>query len=600
MSWRRPCGTCEVAPVAFTQAPCCFACWPGGPVVPPPCLTCGSTVGYFTNGLCGRCHQFGPDRIGSCTDCYAWGATRHRGWRCIACDRWRQIKTLGTCACCGRSDLPLAPDGGCRLCRKQRSRVLATEPRLSPTPDLVEANRDGQQLYFADMFRPGNVGRRPCPPELERVPRQPTATRQRPLFTWPATPAFASPVDGHDLVVLPRAHRQEPLFAWRRDLTVGRRLGFPEPDERIAARLMDYAEDRGAEFGWSRHHIDAVRGALRILLAIQETPGARIRASEVKDLTQLGYSVPAVTAVLVDAGMFDDDREPAIVAWFASQTAELPDSMRAELGVWFDIMRNGSSTPPRRRARKDQTTASQLRIALPSLRHWATTHDSLREITNDHIRAALPASGSPRALRLQAFRSIFRILKARQLVFTNPTARFKARNPDHVAPVSVDPGDVRPDRRPRPSPIGARRAARLPRHPRHGPAPPSPYRPARRAAAHRRPDRAARCTRPRLRRRLRRAPPAVLAQHRQPAPVHQPAQRPLRHTGQHQLDQRHPRHARQPRAPPPHPRRSLRHRRRPATAHRPLRRVRRHRRPVRHLGPPGPRRRATNPLTDPV
>jgi len=458
MSWRRPCGTCAVAPVAFTQAPCCFACWPGGPVIPPPCLTCGSTVGYFTNGLCGRCHQFGPDRIGSCTDCYAWGATRHRGWRCIACDAWRQIKTLGTCACCGRNNLPLAPDGGCRLCRKQLSRVLAAEPRLWPTPDLVEANRDGQQLYFADMFRPGNVGRRPCPPELERVPSRPPTMRQRPLFTWPATPTFANPGGDHDLVELPSAHRQEPLFAWRRDLTVGKRLGFPAPDERIAARLADYAEARGAEFGWSRHHIDAVRGALRILLALQETPGARIRASEVKDLTQLGYSVPAVTAVLLDAGMFDDDREPAIVAWFASQTADLPDPIRAELGVWFDIMRNGSSTPPRRRARTDQTTASQLRIALPSLRHWATTHDSLREITNDHIRAALPASGSPRALRLQAFRSIFRILKARQLVFTNPTARFKAHNPDHVAPLAVDPRDLRAaiaDRDPAPSALAA-------------------------------------------------------------------------------------------------------------------------------------------------
>jgi hypothetical protein len=429
MSWKRPCAVCGVAPVAFTEAPHCFACWPGGPVTPPPCLKCGSTVGYFTNGLCGRCHQMGPDRIGSCTDCYAWGATRHRGWRCIGCTSWRQHRDLGTCRSCGRSDLPLAPDGGCRLCRKQRSRVIDRRPGF--TPDLVDANRHGQQLFFADMFRPGRLSAR---------------RRQPPLFAWPrnvqAINALIGPPDGP--VTLPRPHRQERLFDWPRDLSVGRRLGFADPPcEQITAQLMDIAEEHGAEFGWSRHHIDGVRGALRILLATQETPGAAIRASEIKDLGRLGYSLPAVSAVLIDAGMFDDDREPAIVAWFQSQIIDLPEPMRSELTVWFDIMRNGSSIPPRRKPRHDGTTATQLRNALPSLRHWAQTHQSLREITNDHIRAALPASGSPRALRLQAFRSIFRILKARQLVFTNPAARFKARNPDYAAPVAVDVDELR-------------------------------------------------------------------------------------------------------------------------------------------------------------
>ena len=136
-----------------------------------------------------------------------------------------------------------------------------------------------------------------------------------------------------------------------------------------------------------------MRGAVRILLGLQETPGALIRASEVKPLGQFHYSVPAVLAVLAEAGMLDDDRQPPIVAWFRSQVADLPDDMRHELGMWFDVMCDGSPIPPRRLPRKDTTIVSQLRAALPVVRYWATTHASLREVTRDEIKAILPASG---------------------------------------------------------------------------------------------------------------------------------------------------------------------------------------------------------------
>jgi site-specific recombinase XerD len=181
-----------------------------------------------------------------------------------------------------------------------------------------------------------------------------------------------------------------------------------------------------------------VRGAVRILLGLQETPGALIRASEVKPLGQFHYSVPAVLAVLAEAGMLDDDRQPPIVAWFRSQVADLPDDMRHELGMWFDVMCDGSPIPPRRLPRKDTTIVSQLRAALPVVRYWATTHASLREVTRDEIKAILPASGWQRSLLLQSLRSIFRVLKARQLVFVNPTTHMHARHPNYPAPRPID------------------------------------------------------------------------------------------------------------------------------------------------------------------
>lgn len=384
-------------------------------MIAPPCFECGSTGNYFTNGRCARCHRMGgPQHIDSCLDCYAWGATRHGSWRCIGCGAWHQRRARGTCVSCRRENLPLAPDGACRLCRKERTRTIRVNQLRSNLPDVTETSRHTQQLFFADMFilkgglRVGQRGKKPPGP---------------------------TPLDA----ILPVPYRQERLFAWPTDLRVGRRLGFGDPpDLRIAGTLARRVDARGARHGWSEGHASSVRGGMRILLALQETPGAPIRASDIKDLAQLGYSVPAVSAVLADVGMFDDDREPPIFAWFAAQIADLPGDMRDELGVWFDVMRNGSSTPPRRNPRNSHTISSQLGNALPAIRHWAKVHGSLREVTRDEVKAAVPASGSARTLKLQAFRSIFRILKARQLVFTNPTGRMKARAPDHLAPAPVD------------------------------------------------------------------------------------------------------------------------------------------------------------------
>jgi hypothetical protein len=360
----------------------------------------------------------GPQQVGSCLDCYAWGATRHHGWRCIGCEGWRGRRALGTCCSCNRTSVPLAIDGACRLCRKQRSRAIKINQLRSNLPDVTTTSSAGQQLFFADMFlldgpRIGHRGKQPPRPSLPDVD-------------------------------LPTAWRQEPLFAWPRNLRVGRQHGFPEPpDPQILYTVLGRVDAHGARHGWTASHTSNVRGAMRILLGLQQTPGAPIRASEIRDLAQLGYSVPAVTAVLTDTGMFDDDLDPPIVTWFVSQTAQLPAQIRAELGVWFDVMRNGSPTPPRRLPRREATIVNQLSTASPTIRHWASHHASLREVTRDDIKAALPAGGWQRSLLLQAFRSIFRILKGRQVVFVNPTTHMHAAAPDYPIPDPVDLGGVR-------------------------------------------------------------------------------------------------------------------------------------------------------------
>jgi hypothetical protein len=136
--------------------------------------------------------------------------------------------------------------------------------------------------------------------------------------------------------------------------------------------------------------------------------------------------------------MLNDDRTPPIVRWFGVQIANLPEAMRHELGVWFAVMRAGSSIAPRMRPRAEATIGSQLRFVLPALRQWASAHTSLREIGRDDVLAVLPPSGRPRSCMLQGLRSIFRVLKARKLVFVNPTARISAPTTERPVPPPVD------------------------------------------------------------------------------------------------------------------------------------------------------------------
>jgi hypothetical protein len=425
----RLCQICGIRPPAMREIPCCFECWPGGPVTPPPCRRCGSKENYFTSGLCSRCHHHAPGPksprwespgklrqkkvvVSSCPDCLAWGVTARYGWMCVACKSWREkYGTGGQCATCGRA-VPVSPDGSCRLCHKHRHLAARLLGRRIETVTLAEANAHGQQLFIAGTWRPAGTIRR------EYVKK-----------TVPADVSLLRPV----------AHRQLVLFGMPRDL----RLGLwdklpPPPDPALEAAFALFVRDHATAHGWAKNYTATIQRAVRIMLAIQDTSGAPIRRSDVMLLTRIKHSAATVTEVIAAAGMLEDDIEPPVVRWFHAKTADLPGQMRRELGVWLGVMRKGSTTPPRSKPRADDTIRAQLAFALPVLRSWAATRDSLREITRADVLDALPPSGQSRATTMQGLRSIFRILRARKLVFTNPTFRIHVSAQAMAVPPAVD------------------------------------------------------------------------------------------------------------------------------------------------------------------
>jgi integrase len=403
----------------------CFACWPGGPVTPPPCLRCGSVRGYFATGLCERCHPYADPGVDSCLDCLAWGARRTHGWLCRACVTWRAVYanpakngSHGPCRSCGRV-LTLGRRGVCRLCHKHAS--LTREP--NEPLDVIGANRPGQQLFFADLIKKPVDG--------------PVTPRVQPDFPAPAAPATAT----GSLGCPERRDEQLILFTMTPNLAAHGRSGLRQlahPDD--VAPLIAVAHQVADANKWSpRQRKEAIIG-VRIMLGIQVDGRGPVRASEVEALRDIDMCVWTVIEVLSTAGALIEDRMPTIDAWFGEHIAELPDPMTEELRIWFDIMKNGTRIPPRRRPRSSRSITLHLTWSLPMLQQWAAAgHTSLREITREHVLDAVPAIGPERVRAIQGLRSIFRLLKQRKVIFVDPTTRIKVGDIPANQPLPLDP-----------------------------------------------------------------------------------------------------------------------------------------------------------------
>ncbi|MFF5265197.1 hypothetical protein ACFY4C_40470 [Actinomadura viridis] len=407
MTIPRRCQACRDRPVAWTRprVDFCYTCLPGGPFTPPPCARCGSTGAYYSAGVCELCHPASPQRPASCRDCLAWGVTRRGKFRCGACHSWRARYPIGTCIYCA-SVLPIDENSACRLCWRQATALRRPNKPL----ELAAANQYGQQLYIAGLF-------------TQHGRRRKGRTRQQRHAPPPARPALAQ-------------HRQLILCDVPRDLSCVQFGWFAEPRDPALAHYLDhYIRDHAARHGWSSSPLNRARWAARVLLGIQDTPGALIRAVDVMLLSEARLPVEPMLTLLAEADLLDDDRTPAIDSWFHRQIAGLPEQMRAEMTTWYQVLTFGSKQPPRMKPKAPVTIRTRVLWAKPALQAWATAgHTSLREITKSDIEAVLPRTGTPRATMGEALRSIFKVLKARKVVFTDPARAFRIGRPENRDP----------------------------------------------------------------------------------------------------------------------------------------------------------------------
>ena len=476
--------------------------------------------------------------------------TRHHKWLCEACRSWH--KRFGDspreCRCCRRS-LVCNRDRYCRLCWLQARAVRAPHAER----DVIRANRDGQQLSFADMFR-----------QRRWASAEPIAPINEPQ-RWPTG--------------FPVAHRQLVLFEAPWILTPDHRYDVASsPVPVLAAALDRVVGEHAVVHGWSKTLRAMVCRGIHALLAVQDTPGSPIRTSELAVLSQLpNTTIQPVLEVLSAAGMLEDDRAPALEEWFERRTAGLAEPMRSEVRLWFCALRDGSTVAPRTRPRSIETVRHRVITVTDVLHAWSGAgHHSLREISREDIVAALPNDPDQRRRVLQSLRSLFAFLKGRRLVFTNPTARMRSPLPQPSYPMPMDLEILR-DALNSPEPARAALAALVAFH-------------ALRTSQLRAlqladirdgrlflPDRTVPLGRSRAReaRSLARRTCPPLAGDRQSARLHQPIHSGAPRSGERRLDQRHEPRARAGDPRRPHPRRGTRHSWRRPSPRRPLRAFRR-------------------------
>ena len=98
----------------------------------------------------------------------------------------------------------------------------------------------------------------------------------------------------------------------------------------------------------------------------------------------------------------------------------------------------------RQRSRDPQTARIHILGITPILQAWAAAgHEALGEITRDEVRAALPESGSRRNFAEYGLRSLFTVLKARKLIFINPTRGMKITPVNNTVPLPLDTQAIR-------------------------------------------------------------------------------------------------------------------------------------------------------------
>lgn len=310
---------------------------------------------------------------------------------CIGCDRSVACDSQRLCRCCYRQIAAHRSIHGSKI-----------------RPDVLRTT--GQQLIFTEMVKAS-----------QGPPSAPVAER---TSAWPDRPV---------------PHRQLVLFDHTPDLSNGRpAIGQPR-DPLLAAALDEHITDIAGRRRWTHTHTSNVRNGVRIVFDLQATPGAAITATEIAVLHQLRLPARNVRELLDEVHMLDDDRTPAVVNWFTTRTNQLPDQMRTEVHVWFNIMLAGSPLTPRRHPRSDTTIRLYARWFLPTLNQWArdgTT--SLRTITRTDVLDALAVDGVDRSETGRSLRSLFQVLKSRRLLFVDPTARLRTWTSNDQPAMPVD------------------------------------------------------------------------------------------------------------------------------------------------------------------
>jgi hypothetical protein len=289
--------------------------------------------------------------------------------------------------------------------------------------DLTQANRHGQQLFFANMtfkrHRTPRLG--PLPRKLRSNADQQGRAVQAGTRVW-VQPTLL------DMVPDAAAVRQRMLHQ----------------DQELTRYCAALVGEHARRFGWSvRQRNDVIR-SLRLLQALRDTPTGKIRATDVLQLPRYTGNISSTLDVLAEADLLIDDRPTPVHTYFSAQTAHLPPSMHQDLELWLQVMLEGARTAPRQIPRAPQTVRLHIMGIAPMVHAWAGAgRQTFAEVTPADILASLPPAGAQRHYAENGARSLFKVLRGRKRVFTDPTRGMKTTPIATNLPLALDATVIR-------------------------------------------------------------------------------------------------------------------------------------------------------------
>jgi hypothetical protein len=396
------CAACaQVRPVYFGNR--CERCKQRARQHPGRCQRCGRHA-TLSGRFCRACLERAAERPGSCADCLCW--TGLLGGRCKPCRLFRFKHELGDCPSCGRR-VPLGAAGRCRLCLAI-SRASGTIPSLQAGIQLFALVGTPTRCRSPDVAPPPHPAVGPGLGQL-RLPRAAVAH----------TPAR------------PGAHPEQ-----RAKPRLANRIHQRQHQE-LDTALASYGRARG----WSADTLRRVRRSLVVLLASQPPLDSRspLDAAAVRQfLIERRLTALRVVEFLVDQGLATRNRHAPLDRWLARRLQPLSAKLRGEVHIWIEVLRGRG--PRAGRPRKAATIQGYLRALDPALADWSARYQSLRQVTTNDVTDQLQRlTGPTRKLVLAVMRSLFKTLKARRVLFTNPTAGLELHHQPPPPALGLDP-----------------------------------------------------------------------------------------------------------------------------------------------------------------
>ncbi|MEH0449678.1 hypothetical protein QA811_40270 [Streptomyces sp. B21-102] len=231
-------------------------------------------------------------------------------------------------------------------------------------------------------------------------------------------------------------HRQLALFAAPpRILAAALDVAAAAPV--AAAWLGGQLTGWAAARGWARRRLSAVRRGLHVLLAVQDTPGAPVPATLIDELTGIGLPARLLHEFLAAHRFAEDDRTPAVDAWFARATAGLPEPMTGQLAHWAT-----PSSPAPLRGHRAPPAAFRAARAHPPRRRIRDLAGVTPVQLREHL-AACRLTGTDHTHTASGLRSVFTLLHAHRLIGRNPAVHLRVGAHARTVPLPADTAPIR-------------------------------------------------------------------------------------------------------------------------------------------------------------